>query len=141
LFYLLGDTNALIGVAFSPDGSTILSTSRDHTVRARRRAAAARLARALLELVALARERGERSLEEVVCPGGGERPREDAPGTRGEDLSRRQTGRRPRADAAAARHELADGLLEVAGLLRLLVVPAVRLAFDERRAEEARHLV
>ena len=30
---LKSDTSALIGVAFSPDGSTILSTSRDHSVR------------------------------------------------------------------------------------------------------------
>src|SRR5581483_10219171 len=91
---------------------------------------------ALLELVALARQRRERGLEEVVRTCRGQSPRQQPSGSRREDLRRRKAGRRPCADAAAARHELADRLLQISRLLRLLAA-GVRLTLDERRPEEA----
>src|SRR5581483_3090340 len=83
---------------------------------------------------------GEPRLEEVVEPGRGERPRQQPSEAGGEHLRRRQAGRRPGPPAAAAGDELAERLLPVARLDRLLVA-FVSLAADEGVAEEARHLV
>src|SRR5207248_1837693 len=52
-----------------------------------------------------------------------------------------EPGGGPRADAAAARHELADRLLHPACPDRLLVLAGSGLSLHERLAEEARHLV
>src|SRR3954447_17930928 len=106
------------------------------------RRAAPRVCRplALLDLVRLAREGREAGLEEIVHAGGGERPGQQAPEARREDLGARKRRRGPGADAAAARDELADRLAIVAGRDRVLVA-LVRLALHERLAQEAGHLI
>ena len=75
---------------------------------------AALAAAPLLELVRLARERGEAGLQEVVRGRRRERPRQQPPEARREIVCRPTTARgRPRADAARARDELADRLAQV----------------------------
>src|SRR3954471_7409666 len=95
----------------------------------------------LLERVRLARHRGEPGEQEVVQPAGGERPGQQPPGARGENLRRGEPGGRPRADAACAGDELADSLAEVAGRHGLFALAVVSISLDERRAHEARDLV
>jgi hypothetical protein len=74
------------------------------------------------------------------APRGGERPGQQPPEARRDGLRRGEACGRPGADAPAAGDELADRLLQVAGVERLLVA-RVRMTLDERLADEARHLV
>src|SRR3954470_14336003 len=133
----------LIGQGYA-DAVAGSNANRDSTKRHVRRTVdgtpemAKRLARrSALELVRLVRQRCEAGLEEVVDARRGERPGEQAPEARREDLRGRERGRGPGADAAAAGDELPDGLAVVAALDRLLV-PLVGLALDERISQEAR---
>ena len=98
------------------------------------------LTRSCVELVAFVRESGEAGLEEVVHPGGTERPGEQSSEPRRDDLSRAERRCDPRADAAAAGYELPDCLPHPATLERILLA-FVRVPLDERLAQEARHLV
>src|SRR5919197_3802931 len=95
---------------------------------------------ALLEFVRLVGEGGEAGLEEVIDPGGAERPRQQAAEARREDLRRREPARHPDADATRARDEFTNRLLKVAGRDGLLAT-LVRSPLHEGVAEEARHLV
>ena len=70
----------------------------------------------MVERVRLRRQRGEPGLGEVVRARGRERPREEPAEARRDDLGGAEAGGGPRADAAAARDELADRLLQVSGL-------------------------
>src|SRR6476661_3962897 len=69
--------------------------------------------RAVLQLVALACERDESCLKKVVGACCRERPGEKTAEPRREDLRGREAGGGPGADAAAARDELPDRLVEV----------------------------
>ena len=96
-----------------------------------------RLADPLLELVRLRRQRAEAGLQEVVRRRRGQRPRQQPAAARRDRVHADDAGGGPHADAAAAREQLADRLAGAAVLDRLLVA-LVRLALDERLAEEAR---
>ena len=95
----------------------------------------------MLELVRLRRERAEPGQQEVVDRARGEHGGQQPAGARGEDLRRGEARSDPGADAARARDELADRLLHLGVVRRPLVLAVVRLALDERLADEARHLV
>src|SRR4029450_12257597 len=84
----------------------------------------------LLQFVRPRRQGREARLQPVVRAGGCARPREQPARARREDLRGREPGGRPHADAAAARHELADRLVHAA-LHGLLALAGMRLAAHE----------
>ncbi len=84
----------------------------------------------LLELVRLARQRGEAGLQTVVRARCGERPGEQPAEPRRQDLRGGRSRGGPRPTAPAARDELADRLAEV-GVSSGWVAAVVRFALDE----------
>jgi hypothetical protein len=80
------------------------------------------------------------ALEKVVDAGRPERPGQQPAEAGSKDLRRCESRGGPCANAAAAGDELAECLVQVATLDRILV-SAVCLALDEGRADEARHFV
>ena len=90
---------------------------------------------------ALLRQSREARQQEVVERARRQDRRQQAAGARSEDLRRGQAGADPGADAASTGDELSDRLLHLRVVRRLLVLAVVRLTFDERVADEARHLV